>query len=129
MMPPNSLFSTQQVMGASIRGLGEAQTELERLRLAVSPDDGLQRQLLVALGQLQRYALGIVHVDTGRLKNSIFTDLEMGGGQLVGYVATNVDYAPAEEARGGSHAFFARTVREEGPRAVENTIFQPIVQG
>jgi phage gpG-like protein len=88
----------------------------------------MRNQLTLALLQLQRYALGIVHVDTGRLKNSIFTELESRGNDLLGYVATNVEYAPFEEFRGGGHAFFGRTVKEEGPH-VANSLFRPIVEG
>jgi len=118
-------------MTVSVDGLGELQAELQRVSLAVAtgPGGGVRNGLLLTLLQLQRYALGIVHVDTGRLKNSIFTDLESQGNDLIGHVATNVEYAPFEEGRGGGHAFFARTVKEEGPNVVENSIFAPIVRG
>ena len=123
--------SLQSPMAVSVDGLGELQAELQRVSMAVAtgPGGGVRNGLLLTLLQLQRYALGIVHVDTGRLKNSIFTDLESQGNDLIGHVATNVEYAPFEEGRGGGHAFFARTVKEEGPNVVENSIFAPIVRG
>lgn len=129
MMPPNNIF-TSGAMSADVRGLAEAQAELQRLAMATSaqPDGGLRTNILLGLLQLQRYALGIVHVDTGRLKNSIFTDDETRGNNVIGYVATNVEYAPAEHARGGSHAFFQRTVGEEGPN-VANDLFRGITVG
>lgn len=127
-MATNSLHNP---MTASVAGLAEAQAEVRRLALATSTGQGggVRNSLLLALLQLQRYALGIVHVDTGRLKNSIFTDVEERGNDLTGHVATNVEYAPFEEGRGGGHAFFARTAREEGPNVVRNDIFAPIVRG
>lgn len=125
-----SVNDIRNPISVSTAGLAELQTEVQRLALAVStkPGGGLRNDLLLTLLQLQRYALGIVHVDTGRLKNSIFTEIEAHGNDLIGHVATNVAYAPFEERRGGSHAFFARTVRDEGPNVV-NDLFSPIVQG
>lgn len=124
-------------MTVSVEGLGEIQAELQRLAVATSTDasGGLRNSMNLALLQLQRYALGIVHVDTGRLKNSIFTEIDGQGNDLLGHIATNVEYAPFEEYRKGvkggygGHAFFGRTVREEGPNVVTNSIFAPIVQG
>lgn len=124
-------------MSMSVEGLAETQAEIQRLSLAVAttPGGGMRNQLTLALLQLQRYALGIVHVDTGRLKNSIFTELDSRGNDLLGYVATNVEYAVHEEYRPGvkaghgGHAFFGRTVKEEGPNVVKNSIFRPIVEG
>lgn len=129
MARPNDLLKNP--MTVDVAGLAEAQAEVQRLALAVSTkrDGGLRNDLLAGLLQLQRYALGIVHVDTGRLKNSIFTDLEDSGDDLIGHVATNVEYAPHEENRGGDHAFFRRTAREEGPNVIRNDIFAPIVRG
>ncbi|MFZ2423495.1 MAG: hypothetical protein WA029_20360 [Anaerolineae bacterium] len=125
-MPPNSIFSAGQVMAASVHGLREAQRELTRLSRSVSADDAPMRgQMQLALLQMQRYALGITHVRTGRLKNSIFTAIEHEGNTLRGYVATNVNYAWYEERRGHEHAFFERTVREEGP-AVNSLLDRPV---
>jgi hypothetical protein len=124
-------------MTAGVDGMRPLQDELQRLTLATATGPGgeMRNNLLLALLQLQRYALGIVHVDTGRLKNSIFTDLETVGNDLMGHVATNVEYAIFEEMRAGSkgvyggHNFFGRTVREEGPNVVENSIFRPVTMG
>mgnify|MGYP001566626283 CR=1 FL=1 len=123
--------SLHEPMTMSVEGLKAAQDELGRLTLAVATKSGggLRNTLLLALLQMQRYALGIVHVKTGRLKNSIFTDLETAGNDLLGHVATNVEYAFFEESRGRDHAYFARTVKGEGPHVVENSIFAPVVRG
>lgn len=102
-------------MDAKILGIPEAQRTIRDMDWAVRGDRGMQSNLLLALMQLHRYATGIVHVDTGRLKNSLFWALERSTPEgTSGIVATNVSYALAEHSRGGGHAFFARTVREEG---------------
>lgn len=116
---PNSLFSVEMVETAGVSDLEAAQRELARLQYEIDPRRGLRHTLRLALGMLHRYAAGIVHTDTGRLKNSLFWEDSLGANGLVGQVATNLSYSIWEEARGGDHAFFARTVREEGP-AVNN---------
>jgi len=99
-----------------VRGIEETTAALGELKAKATPGGRVGRILKLAAGQLLRYVLGIVHVDTGRLKNSMFqTPPEQSGNDLLAYVATNVEYAPYEHGRGGSHAFFARAVREEGP--------------
>jgi phage gpG-like protein len=65
-----------------------------------------------------RYAVGITHVDTGRLKNSHFPSVQAAGNQVYGVVGTNVYYAIYEHNRGGEHAFYKRTAKEEGPAIV-----------
>lgn len=65
------------------------------------------------------YASKIVHVVTGRLKNSLFPRVVGSGNNAYGSVMTNVAYAGAEHDRGGEHAFFERTIDEDGPGIVE----------
>lgn len=105
---PNDFF-------VALEGDEEIMHELERLEAAVDPRRGLADTTALATGMLHRYSTGIVHVDTGRLKNSLFWETGGGGNSVWGRVATNVAYAPFEERRGGQHAFFGRTVREETP--------------
>lgn len=127
-MPTNNLFDPEFVNAADIGDLEELQAELQRLLFEVSPQRGLRDTMRLAIGMLHRYATGIVHVDKGRLKNSIFWNLESpAGNDLIGHVATNVSYSIIEERRGGSHAFFARTVREEGPHV--NDLFGVRIMG
>lgn len=121
---PNNIFARGTVMEADVRGLREAQQGLQQLQANTSPD-GMRGRVQLAIGQLHRYASAIVHVLTGRLKNSLFMDIETAGNDVIGYVATNVNYAPIEDARGGDHAFFGRTVAEEGPRIV-NDLFRQV---
>lgn len=97
-----------------IRGLRETQERMERLLEAVSAQGDLEG--IVAKGTLRahRYAVGITHVISGRLKNSHFPRVQVAGNQAYGVVGTNVVYAPIEHNRGGTHAFYARTVAEDG---------------
>ena len=72
-----------------------------------------------ALGQLHRHAASIVPVDTGRLKNSIFPQVQ-GGGES-GFVGTNLYYAPYVEfgtSKMRARRFFGRTVRSQGQAAI-----------
>lgn len=58
------------------------------------------------------------HYDTGRLRNSLFPEIN---GQT-GRIFTNVVYAPYEEARGGTHAFMTRAETEGAPKIAEKTL-------
>jgi hypothetical protein len=133
-MPVNDLFLAGNVMDATTGDLARLQQELARLQFEVDPRGGMGDTMTLALGQLHRYATGIVHVVTGRLKNSLFWEVESPrSNDLIGHVATNVAYAQAEHGRPGTkpnhggHDFFARTVREEGPAV--NDLFRTRVVG
>ena len=79
---------------------------------------------------LHRYSVGITHVDRGALKAAqriaiksrsqrvsrgrIYID--EGAMTMEGKVPA--DYGVYEHRRGGEHAFFDRTVKEAGPRAI-----------
>lgn len=91
------------------------QTELARLENEVDPQRGLKETVTLAIGMLHRFGTGIVHVDSGRLKNSLFWDVQASARRASASWGTNVSYSIYEEARGGSHAFRDRTAREEGP--------------
>lgn len=99
---------------ASVHQLEELQRELQRLQQEVSPE-GMEATLTLAVGMLHRYGSGIVHVDTGRLKNSLFWRVQSGERRGSAVWGTNVQYSVYEEARGGDHAFVGRTARGEGP--------------
>jgi len=101
-----------------IKGLKETQDRLVQL-LAQVTGHGWEAIVSKATLRAHRYATMITHVDTGRLKNSLFPRVHSRGNTAYGVIGTNVVYAPYEHARGGSHAFFARTVDEEGPAIVD----------
>lgn len=97
-----------------IQGLEQAQARLGRLLEDVGPQ-GLEGIMAKATLRAHRYASIVVHVDTGRLKNSLFPRTHRRGNEVYGVVGTNVVYAPVEHGRGGEHAFFQRTINEDGP--------------
>lgn len=99
---------------SSIRELEALQQELARLLREVDPNQGLEESMTLALGMLHRFAAGIVHVDTGRLKNSLHWQTHNTQKSVFGSMGTNVSYSVFENARGGTHAFMDRTEREEG---------------
>ena len=104
---------------AEIKGLEETQERMATLLQEISAGGGLEAIIAKATLRAHRYATMIVHVDTGRLKNSLFPRVSTRGNDVYGIVGTNVVYAPIEEGRGGEHAFFGRTVDEDGPAIVE----------
>lgn len=104
---------------ADIRGLKETQERMAALLQEISAGGGLEAIMARATLRAHRYATMIVHVDTGRLKNSLFPRVSVKGNDVYGIVGTNVVYAPFEEGRGGDHAFFGRTMEEEGPAIVD----------
>lgn len=108
-------FRAGIVETASIRELEALQEELQRLLHEVDPQGGLGDTMTLAVGMIHRYGTGIVHVDTGRLKNSLFWDVQTSERRASAIWGTNLDYSIWEERRGGSHAFVDRTEREEGP--------------
>lgn len=114
-MAVNDLFTAEMVKTTKVGDLVALQKELTRLQLEVDPRGGMKDTMTLAVGMLHRYATGIVHVDTGRLKNSLFWNVETMGNTITGWMATNVEYSVHEDRRGGSHQFMGRTYREEGP--------------
>jgi len=106
------------MIDVEIQGLAETQARLERLLTDVDPGDGLRAVFAGMTLRAHRYATGITHVITGRLKNSHFPRVRVRGNEIYGVVGTNVAYAKAEHDRGGSHAFYDRVVAEDGPGIV-----------
>lgn len=118
----NSIFSGGNVGTVSVKGLIEAQARLQRTYAATDPNGGEMRtMLLLASGMVHRYLFslgkdrppvgqtGVLPIITGRLKNSFFFGVRGGGNSQVGFVATNLLYAPDVEKRRG---FLAKTVKE-----------------
>jgi hypothetical protein len=109
-----------------IRGNKEAQRAMTVAANAVQPQGGLGRAIqFVTLGAMQ-YAMRVSHIITGALRSSHVPEFASAGNMSRGRVfidpaAINpmhgkpvTDYAAIEEARGGSHAFYERTVAERG---------------
>lgn len=114
----------------TIKGLQEAQQANQRRMAELKPSGAFGRAIQYATATLQRHAIGITHVwkvKGGGLKSSHRMRLEAGGLRGVIYIdpaAVNPRgqrpsvYGPVEHARGGDHAFYARTVDEAGPQVV-----------
>lgn len=105
-------------MQIEIENLAQTQQYFIELARAIS---GRSLEALVAKATLRAhaYATKIVHVDTGRLKNSLYPRIQTRGNEAYGMVGTNVAYAFHEHERGGKHAFFERTVEEDGPGIIQ----------
>ncbi len=110
----------------TIRGLQEAQAANVRMMAELKPTGSMGRVLRDVVIDLHRYATAITHVDTGALRASHRMAIRGLDGEL--YVEPGArnprtgqkteEYGEIEEARGGSHAFYTRTVNEEGQRAL-----------
>jgi hypothetical protein len=111
-------------MGLTIKGLQEAQAANLKNIAALKPNGAFGRAVQYATIQAQRYAVSITHVDTGSLRASHRMQMYGNKGEIfIDPNAVNprsrsrpVDYGVYEHKRGGSHAFYARTEQEAGPK-------------
>lgn len=109
----------------SIEGLQALQAENNRMLARLQNVDPLV-QLVAA--DLARYAVTITHVDTGALhashrvqvvaRNRAEIYLDPGATNKFGQ--RTAVYGAIEHARGGAHAFYARTVQERAEAAYEH---------
>lgn len=104
-----------------IEGIQEAQARHLRMRAALRPGGAISRAVYSVLVEAHRYAVLITHVDTGALRASHRISFDAGRARGEIYIdptAVNprgqrpAEYGPEEHARGGSHAFYRRTVVE-----------------
>lgn len=111
----------------TIRGIQEAQRWNLRAIAAMQPDGQFGRAIQYATTIVHRHAVSITHVDTGALRASHRIQLDGLRGRIyIDPSSVNPDsgarpavYGAIEEARGGSHAFYRRTVNE-----TQNFIYQ-----
>lgn len=123
-------------------GLQRLQAAHLQMMIAINPKGGLGKAVKEATLLLFRYSVTITHVLTGSLQASHTTNFGAGslvtsrffGGTIrneaVGHITINprsrnpvtgekpVEYGPVEHDKGGSHAFYERTVRESGSAAL-----------
>ena len=106
----------------NVQGLQDAQEALRRLERYVSAQDGFQRVIGDAAIRAHRYAVSITHVDTGALKSAHRVqfarnraEIYIDPGARNEYGEQPAQYGQIEHDRGGSHAFYRRTVDEAGP--------------
>lgn len=139
-MPSNGYFAGP----LSIQGIQEVQQRNLRRILALKPEGTAGEAVRDALIALQRYAVQVTHVGryvsngSGGFRYASLSESARGGGALKNshrirlgglygevYIdpsSTNpltnqkpVEYGVYENARGGEHAFYDRTVSEAGP--------------
>lgn len=111
----------------TIRGLQEAQDAINRAEAALAPSGGLGRAVQHVTAGAHRYAVTIAHVDTGAMRAAQRHETRGTRGEVYtdpGAVNPRTkerpaDYIRYEEARGGSHAVYTRTVQEAGPKLLE----------
>lgn len=112
----------------TIKGLQEAQRANLKMMTAIKPEGGLGRAVQYMTTEAHRYAIAQTHVDTGALKASHRIN-QLGAARYVISLdgsaqnprsgARTSEYGPVEEARGGDHAFYRRTVFEGGPAMMQ----------
>lgn len=107
-------------MKLTIKGIQEAQEANLRMIATTKPSGALGKTVRDMTVLLHRYLVTVTHVDTGAYRASHRGEIEMSGkpravispdtaainprsGQAV------IKYAPHEEARGDTHAAYART--------------------
>jgi hypothetical protein len=116
----------------TIQGIQKLQAVNVRMIAALKPSNALGRAIRFATAEAHRYLVTIIHRDTGAYAAAQRMGIEAGGARGVVYTdpgATNprsgqkpVDYGPHEEARGGSHAAYQRTVSERGKQIGARTL-------
>jgi hypothetical protein len=116
-------------ISTDVQGYAELQAALDKVAAAVKPSGALGEGVKRTTQRLYKHAIGITHVDTGTLASSHRWQYaeESGSPRGVVFVEDSLRnpkskqavgrYAPIEEGRGGQHAFYARTVAEEGDAA------------
>lgn len=109
----------------TIKGLEAAQAVNRRRIAALQPSSDFGRAVQYAVLELQRYAKGITHIDTSALQASHLGEVSGARGRIyINPAAINPRgfrpeiYGFYEHARGGSHAFYERTVAERGPGVI-----------
>lgn len=111
-------MGSDKMLELEVLGLKETQDAALAVIHALQPDGAAGSAVQFTVLGLHRYMTTIVHVISGRLKNSLFPQVD----GLTGMVITNVNYAPYEEALGGEHAFMTRTEEEQGEQIAEQAL-------
>jgi hypothetical protein len=111
-------------MRIQIKGIQAAQKANLKLIAAMKPTGAFGRAIRYGTIEAHRYATSITHVDTGALRAS--HRMAINGLRATIYIDPSSpaprgtlkpsQYGLIEEARGGTHAFYRRTIREAGGR-------------
>lgn len=106
-------------MPVSIQGIQQTQAQLNRLAANNQPNSVVGAAVEGATQAAHRYAIYVTHVETGALKGAHTYTVHGARGEV--YIRPDAvrsdgrrpaQYGPFEHARGGTHAFYARTVSE-----------------
>ena len=103
----------------SIAGLPETLAHLTRIERGLNDLSTVTR---LAAGQVHRYLINIVPVDSGRLKNSFMFDTQGSGNSLVGIVYTNVEYAARVNYGFKGSDSLGRKYNQKGSHFIERTM-------
>jgi hypothetical protein len=107
----------------SIKGIQEAQRDNIQDIAELKPSSAMGRMIEQVTAELHRYAITITHVLTGALRASHRMEIQNGGLRGRIYIDESSmrpgpvgvfpsEYGVWENERGGSHAFYDRTVDE-----------------
>lgn len=117
-------------------GLEEVQAALRQLEEALKGDGAAGELVGDTSRDLLAHARDITHVITGGLQTAHRAVLELSGDPraTIFIDPSSVNplgerpylYGPKEHAKGGDHAFYARTVNERGPTAVAGALAKMI---
>jgi hypothetical protein len=120
-------FAPSAIPGLRIYGIESVERALKAAQEAAREAGELGRAVHVAAQHASAYAIQISHVWTGALQES--HSINQKGARAVIYpnpgvinpisLTSPAEYGPYEHARGGDHAFYARTVREDGQAAAD----------
>lgn len=113
----------------TIEGLQKAQQQNQRRIAALKPAGAFGEAIRWATTELERYAIAATHVDTGALKSSHMMEVHgLRGRIFLSPGAVNPKgqrpavYGVYEHERGGSHAFYERTVDDHGPHVMQRAV-------
>jgi hypothetical protein len=98
---------------------------MEQTIAAMKPRNAFGRGVRDATMRLHRYAVQITHVDSGALRASHMMRVTNTTGEI--YINPNArrgktrpaEYGAIEHRRGGSHAFYQRTLDEHSSEALQ----------
>lgn len=109
-----------------IQGIEDARRAMEQAVRAMKPNDAFGKALKATTEHAYLYARQITHIDTGALRASHrmqffgkYAEIYPDPTAVRGDNKRPAEYGIYEHNRGGTHAFYARTVLEDGDSAAQ----------
>ena len=110
-----------------ITGIEDARRAMEQAVRAMRPNDAFGKALKATTEHAYLYARQITHIDTGALRASHrmqffgkYAEIYPDPAAVRSDNKRPAEYAIYEHNRGGAHAFYARTVLEDGKQAAQS---------